>query len=266
MKYYPHHIGDFDRATRHLTRVERSIYRDLIEVYYDTEQPLTLDLNALCRKVLARSDDERTAVEQALNEFFTKTERGWYHDRCEEVIEEYRNSTSQKSAAGKASAAKRALKREQALNGNPTTVETPVEQPNHGTPPNQEPRTNNQKPEKKTKAPPPALPDWMPLDSWNGYIEMRKKQKKPPTERAVVLLIGVLGKMRDAGHDIAAILDTSTKNCWTDVYLPKDGARQAVGNKFDLRGKDYSKDAALVEATRRRVEEAGYAGSSDLEF
>ena len=30
MNYYPHHIGDFDYATRHLTRVERSIYRVLI--------------------------------------------------------------------------------------------------------------------------------------------------------------------------------------------------------------------------------------------
>lgn len=70
-----------------------------------------------------------------------------------------------------------------------------------------------------------ALPDWMPLESWNGYIDMRKKQKKPPTARAVELLIGVLGKMRDAGHDIAVILDTSTKNCWTDVYLPRDDHR-----------------------------------------
>ena len=115
MKYYPHHIGDFDRATKHLTRVERSIYRDLIELYYDAEQALALDFDSLCRKIIARSDEERTAVEQMLNEFFTKTEQGWYHDRCEEELEAYRNSTSQKSAAGKASAARRVLKRQQAM-------------------------------------------------------------------------------------------------------------------------------------------------------
>lgn len=51
VKYYSHHIGDFDRATRHLTRIERSVYRDLLDVYYDTEQQLTLDLQALCRKI-----------------------------------------------------------------------------------------------------------------------------------------------------------------------------------------------------------------------
>jgi uncharacterized protein YdaU (DUF1376 family) len=117
MKYYPHHIGDFDRATRHLIWVERSIYRDLIELYYDAEQALALDFESLCRKVIARSDEERTAVEQILNDFFTKTEHGWYHNRCEEKLEAYRNNTSQKSAAGKASAARRVLKRQQAMDG-----------------------------------------------------------------------------------------------------------------------------------------------------
>ncbi|TDY23593.1 uncharacterized protein YdaU (DUF1376 family) [Paraburkholderia sp. BL6665CI2N2] len=90
MNYYPHHIGDFDRATRHLTRIERSVYRDLIEVYYDTEQQLTLDVNALCRKVIARSEDEREAVNQILAEFFTKTAVGWHHSRCEKEIAVYR--------------------------------------------------------------------------------------------------------------------------------------------------------------------------------
>ena len=138
MNYYSHHMGDFDRATRHLTRVERSIYRDLIEVYYDTEKELTLDMAALCRKVIARTNEEATAVEQVLNEFFIKTPTGWFHSRCDEEIEAYHNSTTQKSAAGKASAAKREQKRQQALNGN----STPVEQTLNGTPTNQEPLTN----------------------------------------------------------------------------------------------------------------------------
>jgi len=48
MNYYPHHIGDFNSATRHLTRIERSVYRDLIELYYDTEAPLSRDVDKLC--------------------------------------------------------------------------------------------------------------------------------------------------------------------------------------------------------------------------
>lgn len=123
MRHYPHHIGDFDRATRHLTRIERSVYRDLIDLYYDTEQRLTLDLAALCRRIVARTNEESTAVQQVLNEFFTETPTGWYHDRCEVEIAEYHANTSQRAMAGKASAEAKRRKKLQALNENATSVE-----------------------------------------------------------------------------------------------------------------------------------------------
>lgn len=144
MNYYPHHIGDFDRATRHLTRTERSIYRDLLDVYYDTEAPLTLDQAALCRKVIARAQEEVEAVRTVLAEFFHETPAGWYQERCEEEIEAYRKNNSQKSLAGKASAAARAKKLQDAVNGNSTTESTQVQRSLNGTPTNQEPITNNQ--------------------------------------------------------------------------------------------------------------------------
>ncbi|MDB5937510.1 MAG: putative phage protein [Massilia sp.] len=127
MNYYSHHIGDFNNATRHLTRVERSIYRDMMDLYYDTELPLTLDVSALCRKLLARSEEESTAVQQMLNEFFNRTEQGWHHSRCESVIEEFRTNTSAKSAAGKASAAKREAERLEKLNASSTGVQQPLD-------------------------------------------------------------------------------------------------------------------------------------------
>lgn len=108
MNYYPHHIGDFNSATRHLTRIERSVYRDLIELYYDTEAPLSKPVERLCRLVVAHSEEERTAVQQVLNEFFTETEQGWVHVRCEQEIAKYHGNKEAKSAAGKASAAARA--------------------------------------------------------------------------------------------------------------------------------------------------------------
>lgn len=126
MKHYPHHIGDFDRATRHLTRLERSVYRDLIDLYYDTEQRLTLDMQALCRRIIARTNEEVTAVEQALNEFFTETPTGWYHERCEAEIEAYRANNSQRARAGKASAEAKRLKKQQAVNGASTSVDEPL--------------------------------------------------------------------------------------------------------------------------------------------
>lgn len=183
MNYYQHHIGDFDRATRHLTRIERSIYRDLMDVYYDTEAPLTLDIRALCRKIIARTSEEITAVEQVLNEFFTKTPVGWYHDRCEEELDHFRASTSQKSAAGKASAAKRAEKRQQAIKGSSTPVEQPLdERSTEGQlTNNQEPETNHQEPEKHTAAADAARPTSPDLPV---AIEKRKPTNDPEASKA----------------------------------------------------------------------------------
>lgn len=154
MYHYPHHIGDFDKATRHLTRLERSTYRDLMDFYYETESQLPLDINFICRRILANSNEERTAVEQVLNEFFHKTPDGWYHKRCDAEIDKFHANISQKSAAGKASAEKRALKLQRAINGRSTDVQREV----NGTPTNLEPRTYNQEPIKEKKRASPFAP------------------------------------------------------------------------------------------------------------
>ena len=185
MKHYPHHIGDFDKATRHLTRIERSVYRDLIDLYYDTEQRLTLDMAALCRRIIARSNEESTAVEQVLNEFFTETPTGWYHDRCEAEIEAYRNNSSQKAQAGKASAAAKALKKQQALNVASTAVEQPlasVETNDNGTPTNHQPSTNqpiNQRESAET-APTPSAEKQNKAKTLTAYLEGCKAAKTKP--------------------------------------------------------------------------------------
>jgi uncharacterized protein YdaU (DUF1376 family) len=123
MHYYSHHIGDFDRGTRHLSRIERSIYLDLIFQYYETEGALTLDVSALCRKIVARTEEEKAAVLAVLDEFFHETPNGWYHDRCEEEIAAYRTKAGKASSAGKASAAARAERRKTAMGESATGVE-----------------------------------------------------------------------------------------------------------------------------------------------
>lgn len=70
-----------------------------------------------------------------------------------------------------------------------------------------------------------ALPDWVPADAWAGYIEMRKKIKKPMTDRATVLAVGVLIKLRDAGNEPGAVLDQSTMNSWQGLFEVKQERR-----------------------------------------
>lgn len=140
MNFYPHHISDFNNATRHLTRVERSVYRDLIELYYDTENVLTKDFEKLSRRILANSDEEKTALRDVLVEFFTLNDDGYFHDRCDAEIAKYRANTSAKAKAGIASAAAR--KQKSTRVEQPLNTRTTDEQLTN----NQEPLTNNLKP------------------------------------------------------------------------------------------------------------------------
>lgn len=80
---------------------------------------------------------------------------------------------------------------------------------------------NHQEPSGNHKTNARELPNWLPLEAWAGYLEMRKAKKKAPTERALDLVLADLGKFRAAGHDVGAILDASTLNGWTGVYAPK---------------------------------------------
>lgn len=138
MHFYPHNIGDFNNATRHLTRVERSVYRDAIERYYDTECALPgNDMDKLYRVLLCATEEEKAALDTVLSEFFTFRDGAYHHDRCDIEIEKYRSNTSAKARAGKASAAARANKNQHVL----SACETDDQQNN-----NQEPITTNQEP------------------------------------------------------------------------------------------------------------------------
>lgn len=60
-----------------------------------------------------------------------------------------------------------------------------------------------------------ALPDWLPLESWNGWIGSRKNK---PTAEAKRLAIIELEKLKDLGHDPKAVLEQSTMRGWTGLF------------------------------------------------
>lgn len=76
-----------------------------------------------------------------------------------------------------------------------------------------------------------SLPDWIPPEAWAGYMEMRKRQKKVPTDRAIELAIAKLGRMRIEGQDVGAVLDQSTANNWTDLYAVRNDDRRHDGER-----------------------------------
>lgn len=109
------------------------------------------------------------------------------------------------------------------------------------------------KPSLKTKAASGdafVLPDWLPEASWLSFVEMRKKIKKPMTERAIELAIKKLDAMRSGGHDIVAIIDNSVLNCWQDLFLPKLNMASMPSKTSE----STKPDDKLAEARRKAIE------------
>jgi len=219
MNYYPHHIGDFNNATRHLTRVERALYRELIELYYDIERPLPAnDFEWICKRVLACSQDERDTVKAILKEFFVLNGDGYQHSRCDEEIKAYRARLDNASKAGKASAQRRLNKRSTGVKRTLNDCAT-----------NQEPRTKNQVSKENGAV---ALPAWVPEDAWKAWLEVRSRVKAPNTARALELALRDLDQLRTDGNDPRAVLERATMKGWRGLFPVSSQSQQPV--KVDL--------------------------------
>ena len=100
MYYYNFHIGDFIKDSAHLTLEEEAIYRRLIDLYYTTEQPIPLDINAVSRSIRARGNEEM--IELILNEFFNKTLKGFKQKRIEKELKKYKEKSEKAAKSAKA--------------------------------------------------------------------------------------------------------------------------------------------------------------------
>lgn len=92
----------------------------------------------------------------------------------------------------------------------------------------------------KAKAKPEvALPDWLNQECWQGYIDMRKKIKKPMTPLAEKMAINMLTRLKDAGHDPDMCLQQSIFNDWQKLFAPRADFLSGMGVGLTLA--DYLK-------------------------
>jgi uncharacterized protein YdaU (DUF1376 family) len=214
MHYYQFNIGDYASHTRHLSIIEDIAYRRLLDLYYLHERPLG-DCSTNVARLIGMSDYSQE-VETVLIEFFEHIDGGYINSRADKEIQHYHSKVEQASKAGKASAERR------------SSIRSTDVQPNI----KHKPINTKQETKKELVANAPSvLPEWIPLETWKAFLEMRKKIKKPPTEKALELLIAKLKKFKDAGQDIQAILEKSITSNWQDVFELKENksfAQQAA--------------------------------------
>jgi uncharacterized protein YdaU (DUF1376 family) len=247
MHYYKRNLGDYAKKTGRLTMLQHGAYTLLIDSCYDRESFPTLE--QAIDWTWASTEQEIEAVKFVLSRFFKLGEDGQYvQDRILAELLEYH----QKADTNKRIAVERETKRKQ----NSTNREQVVNEP----PPNHKPITINQEPKKEKVAIAPSVwPEWMPLETWYAFLEMRKKIKKPPTEKAVELLVAKLKKFKDAGQDIQSVLEKSITSNWQDVFEIKENksfAQQAADvARTTVPAQHTGPDPVLlkIEADRQRA-------------
>ena len=99
MHYYQFHIGDYLRDTAHLTLEEDATYRRLLDLYYESESPISSNFDLVARKIRSK----KTLVSQLLSEYFIETPQGYAHTRVEAELKAYHDMVN----GGKKGAAKR---------------------------------------------------------------------------------------------------------------------------------------------------------------
>ena len=88
MHYYKFNIGDFDKSTRHLSIIERGLFRDILDLYVKDEKPITDNLKKLERLLCVKSKAEKEALQNILDDFFVLTDDGYYSDYCQSILDD----------------------------------------------------------------------------------------------------------------------------------------------------------------------------------
>ncbi|TPW36609.1 helix-turn-helix domain-containing protein [Oecophyllibacter saccharovorans] len=93
------------------------------------------------------------------------------------------------------------------------------------------------------------LPEWLPLAAWEGWLEMRRQARKPPTPRAIALTLRQLQALREQGQDVEAVLDQSTQRGWVGVFPVRRGDGAGGSGRPEVRGRtDFSDLVAGFDA------------------
>jgi len=97
MIWYKFYLGEYLTHTTHLSDAEDLAYRRLLDLYYISEKPIPLDMEAVARKIKLDLD----ITEIVLEEFFTKGVDGYRNDRCDAEIARYTKQVAVNKELGK---------------------------------------------------------------------------------------------------------------------------------------------------------------------
>ena len=171
MHYYQFNISDYRSATGHLTNDEDLAYRRLLDMYYDMENKIPLDTQWVAKRL--RMDTQ--TVQSVLDDMFVKHEDGYFHARCQDVIQQYHAMAEKNRANGRLGGRKKNPTANPMGNDSQPIVKATI---------NQELETINNK-LKRDKTTSVVCPPDVEQQIWDDWKQLRKAKNAPVTETVV---------------------------------------------------------------------------------
>ncbi len=207
LPYMQLYVAEYLADTSHLNAAQHGAYLLLLMNYWQRGKALP-DLNDRLATVARMGNEEWIANRAVLAEFFHIENGLWKHGRVERDLRRVKSISNAGRIGGIASAKAR---REKRLNGRLETVVRNA---------NQQSINRIDKEQIKTTTPQSGfvLPDWVDSEAWQGFEEMRRKERHPLTDRARKLAITDLEKLRASGNDPVDVLNQSTLKGWRGLF------------------------------------------------
>jgi uncharacterized protein YdaU (DUF1376 family) len=229
MHYYSFNIADYRKDTGHLTLLEHGIYRQLLDTYYLDEKPIKTQ--SVLRRLSIRTEEEKTAFENVVNDFFERSECGEFiiHSRVDDEIDRYHKKVETAKANGSKGGRPPKPKKTKPVNSaNQEKTKSKANQEPITN--NQEPITNNKKTNKKDLC--PAKPDISPhaqqvFDYWvqvmgrGSQTQFTAERKKKVRERLKTYTV----------DQIKMAIDGCTKS---DFHMGRDPKSNGLFNDLEL--------------------------------
>lgn len=107
----------------------------------------------------------------------------------------------------------------------------------------------------RKKVEPFVLPDWVPVDEWDGFVAMRVKIGHPMTDHGKRLAVGELARLAKDGHPPGAVLNQSTFRSYRGLFEIKDQGNGQPAHQY--------RKPTTLDAMQRAIELTGGADGRD---
>jgi len=103
------------------------------------------------------------------------------------------------------------------------------------------------------------LPEWIPIEAWKSYEEMRNSNRKKMTTRAREMAVQMLAKLKEEGNDPGAVLAQSVFKSYTGLWPINGGSGNGRRESKTAGNKEAFNQALRDLSERDRKEAVGHS-------